>query len=423
MNRLLIRFGVAALLPAAAAADVVKLKSGGELRGVVIEPAGGTEGGASDGVTVETLSGGTVAVPRADVEFVTRRPRIIEEYEVKAKATADTVEAQWALAEWCRENRLDEQRRTHLERVVEVEPDHADARAALDQTNYEGEWLTREEIMEKRGLVPHKGRWITPQELELIEKTQTEREREQAWFATARKLKAWLRGTNLALRQKGIDALKAVDDPDAVPALEKFFRDDPDPAVRKLYLSVLAGTPGPKPVRPLVTQSLHDVDYQVRFAALAAIGDDRREDALPYFLQGLRHDSNDVVRRAGKGLEQVGDDRAVPDLIKSLITTHRHGIQVPETMPTYSFTTGGAFGPSGVPLPPDIAVALRTGALPYGVEIVEPNKVVRWKTVMISVNHENPEVLAALRKITGQSFGFDERTWRLWWAAKKNGAG
>ena len=32
------------------------------------------------------------------------------------------------------------------------------------------------------------------------------------------------------------------------------------------------------------------------------------------------------------------------------------------------------------------------------------------------------EVLAALRKITGESFGFDERTWRLWWAAKKNGA-
>jgi hypothetical protein len=422
MNRLLARLGLIALplLPATVTADVVKLKSGGELRGVLVEAA---DGEASEVVTIETLSGGTVAVSRADVEFVTRRPRLIEEYEVKAKAAADTVDAQWALAEWCRENDLEEQRATHLQRIVELEPDHAEARSALDQTNYEGEWLTREEIMEKRGLVPHRGRWITPQELELIEKSQAEREREQAWFTTVRKLKAWLRGNNDQLRQKGIAGLKALNDPDAVPALEKFFRDDPEADVRKLYVSVIAGMPGPKPVRPLVTQSLHDVDYQVRYASLAGIGEERREDALPYFLQGLRHASNDVVRRAGKGLEEVGDERAVPDLIKSLITAHQHGIQVPETLPTYSFTTGGSYGPGGLPIPSDVATALRTGQLPYGVQIVEPQKVVRWKTVMISVNHENPEVLAALRKITGESFGFDERTWRLWLAAKKNGAG
>jgi len=425
MSRLFFRIGLVALplLPASAVADVVKLRSGGELRGVIVEAREGDAAGSDpEVVTVETLTGGVVSVSRGDVEFVMRRPRVVEEHEVKAKTAEDTVEARWALAEWCLENGLEEQRREHLERVVELEPEHARARSALGQTKHEGEWLTRDEVMEKRGLVSHKGRWITPQELELLEKTQEEREREQAWFSEVRKLKGWLRANTDVLRRRGLDGLKAIDDPDAVPAVEKFFRDDPDPAARKIYVSVIAAIPGSKPVKPLVTPSLHDVDAQVRTAALTSIDETRRDGALPYYLQGLRNGQNEVVRRAGRGLEQVGDERAIPDLIKALITTHHYKIQVEANTPTISFSTGGAFGPGGTPLPPGIEAALRTGALPYGVAVNEPMKPVLTRTVTVAVNHENPEVLAALRSLTGESFGYDERTWRLWWAAKKNGA-
>ena len=95
--------------------------------------------------------------------------------------------------------------------------------------------------------------------------------------------------------------------------------------------------------RPLVTQSLHDVDYQVRHAALASIGEERHGDALPYYLQGLRNGLNEVVRRAGVGLEEVADERAIPDLIKALITTHQYRIQVRDDAPSYSFSTGGTY--------------------------------------------------------------------------------
>jgi hypothetical protein len=408
-----------ALLPAAASADVIKLKAGGELHGTVVE-APEADGEAA---TIRTLSGGTISVPLKDVEFVTRRPLAFEEYEVKAKTAPDTVEAQWALAEWCRDNHLDEQRKEHLGRIVALQPDHKQARAALGHVSYNGEWMTREDMMGKRGLVQHRGRWITPQELELIEKTQAERDREQSFFAEIRKLKGWLKGPNADLRNKAAVSLRALRDPDAVPALERAFRDDPDPQVRGLYVSVLSAMPGTKPVKPLVTQSLHDVDRQVRYAALGGIDEPRYEAALPYYLQGLRSDMNDVVRRAGAALEKVGDERAVPDLIKALITTHQYRVQVPDNTPTYSFNTNGTFGAGGVPLPPDVAAALAAGALPNGVSVVDTTAVVRTKVIPISVNQENPEVLAALRKITGETFGYDERTWRLWLAAKKNGAG
>ncbi len=42
------------------------------------------------------------------------------------------------------------------------------------------------------------------------------------------------------------------------------------------------------------------------------------------------------------------------------------------------------------------------------------------KMVTVTVNQPNQETLTTLQKLTGQNFGFDERTWRLWWAAEKN---
>ena len=88
MDRLIARLAlVLPLLPAVVAADVVRLKSGGEVRGVIVAPSDGTTGT----VTVETLSGGVVSVPREDVEFVTRRPRVVEEYELKAKTAPETI--------------------------------------------------------------------------------------------------------------------------------------------------------------------------------------------------------------------------------------------------------------------------------------------------------------------------------------------
>lgn len=417
-------FAVATLAAPSARADIVKLAGGGELRGVLVEPDSESPQADTAVVTIETLTGGIVSVSRSEVEFITRRPRLVEEYEIRAKTTAATVEAQWQLAEWCLEQGLEEQRRDCLLRVVALESDHPEARQALGQTLHDGEWMTHAEKMLDRGLVEHEGRWITPEERDLIQRTDAEREREQAWFSEIRKLRGWLRSSNDELRRKGYDGLQQITDPDAVPALSKNFRDDPDPEVRTFYVSILAGMDGPKPVQAIVTQSLHDVSRQVREAAFEAIDESRSETALPWYLQGLRNDANLVVRRAGRGLEQIADERAIPDLIKALITTHRYRVRVPDTSPVISFSRGGTFGSGGIPLPPDVDLALRAGALPHGVRVVDLSQPpVQTRLVTLSVNEENPEVLAALQKITGESFGFDERTWRLWWAAKKNGAG
>ncbi|VAX41816.1 hypothetical protein MNBD_PLANCTO02-3334, partial [hydrothermal vent metagenome] len=77
------------------------------------------------------------------------------------------------------------------------------------------------------------------------------------------------------------------------------------------------------------------------------------------------------------------------------------------------------------PIPPQIEGLLRTGQLPNGVIInnqdMIPNDMRPMVTVTVDYHHNNDEVLSALSKITGQSFGYDKRTWRLWWITKKSG--
>ncbi len=404
-------------------ADLIRLKSGGEVRGFIPRDKGAT---TDPEVSITTLSGTEVTISQAQIEFVTRRPLKIEEYETRARRTPNTVADQWALAEWCREHNLRKQREFHLERIVQLEPDHKKAHYGLDHTNVDGVWMTREERMTAQGYVKHKGRWVTPQELELTEKTEAEREREQAWHRQIFTWKSWLTGNYAPRKQDALKALQELKDPDAVSALAKHFQDSPDLGLRNLYVSVLKNMPGPKPVLALVWQFLNDVNYELRYAALNAIATDQFQIATPLYLRGLKHEMNPIVCRAGKALERLGDDRIVPDLIEALVTTHNYQIAVPNQNTTMSFRADGSgmVNGTGSTLPPNVAAGLAAGQY-NGVIINQPPNLMPAppKYITVSRVHQNAEVLSALQKITGQNFGFDERSWTLWHAAQKNGAG
>lgn len=402
--------------------DLIRLKSGGEIRGTIPREKGATSGPE---VTIETLSGAEVTVPQEQIAFVTRRPLKIEEYESRAHRTPNTVKAQWALAEWCRENNLRSQRDDHLEQIVKLDPEHEKAHYGLKHTKVHGEWMTREERMTSQGYIKYKGRWITPQELELTEKTEAERAREERWFQQIHVWKNWLTGTHVARSRDALKTFGELKDPDAVSALVKNFQDEPNKQLRSMYISILNNIPGPKPVPPLVTQSLHDVDYELRYQALNAIKEDQYESATPFYVRELKNDLNAVVNRAGKALERMADERVIPELIDGLITTHRYRVRVPERggMGFRSDGTGMTNG-SGTTLPPNIEMALRSGQI-NGVIVNQPSNQMKRPARYMTINRDeqNQAVLAALQKITGQNFGFNQRTWRLWQAAQKNGAG
>ena len=401
-------------------ADLIRLKSGGEIRGTIPREKGATTGPQ---VTITTLAGTVVTIPQEQIDFITRRPIKIEEYETRARRTPNTVADQWALAEWCREQNLRSQRDEHLERILVLDPEHEKAHYGLGHTNINGEWMSREERMLAQGYVKYKGRWITPQELELTEKTEEERGREENWYQQVHLWKNWLTGTHAAQSREALQSFNNLKDPDAVPALVKNFQDEEDKRLRSLYISVLENMTGPKPVPALVAQSLHDVDYQLRYRAMNAIKPEQFETATRLYVRELKHESNAIVGRAGKALEKMADERVVPDLIEALVTTHRYRVAVPDTGSPGFRSDGGGMVQGGTVLPPDVEFGLRTGQY-NGVIINQPNQLQRPpKIVIVNRDEQNSEVLSALQKITGENFGYNERNWKVWHAAQKNGVG
>lgn len=405
-----------------AGADLIKLKSGGEIRGEIDRKIGTV---TAEQVEIQTLTGATVEVDRSQIEFVTRRPVAVEEFEVRLKTTPDTVEALWELGEWCLENRLSRQREIPLERILELDPEHAEAHRALGHIQHEGQWMTRDELMASRGYVKYKGRYVTSQELELLEKTSVELAAEREWHDRVQLWHGWLTGRHVDRRQDGYEKLKSITDPHAIAALTRYMADDENAQVREFYVQILARVGGMKSVRPLVAASLSDPENAVRRAARDGIPAEFHPQAAGLYVEQLQNELNVIVQRAASALGKMGDEAIVPALIDALVTHHRYKVIVPEeASPTYSFGTDGSFGTTGAVLPPNIELMLRSGQLPHGVVVHKsrPGGILQTKTVLVRREHRNSQVLAALQKITGKNLGYDERTWHLWWAAQKNGA-
>ncbi|MBX3439560.1 MAG: HEAT repeat domain-containing protein [Planctomycetaceae bacterium] len=415
-------FGACAVLESAPAlADVVRLKNGGEVRGTVETAVAGQ---AATDLTVTTLTGARVTLRRDDVQFVTRRSLKIEEYETRAREMTPTVDAHWELAEWCRENRLPRQREEQLQRILELETDHEAARRGLGYTRHGEQWMTRHEVMQADGYVRHNGRYVTRQELELIEKTQVQRDAEQEWLSKVRLWFAWATGSHAGRRTEGMQQLHEIRDPNAIHALAKLMADHDDPQVRRLFVDILGRMQGAAPVAPLVRRSLVDSDATIRTAAMSAIDPAQHKGARTLYVESLRNELRLIVCRAAVALGVIGDRYSVPPLIDALVTEHRYRVTYQEQTPSFAVGADGSIGFPGSTsgLPADVEFLARTGQLPYGAVVLPPPGRTVTKSTIIKRREENMEVLGALKNLTGQDYGFDQRSWGLWWAASQNGA-
>lgn len=402
-------------------ADLLKLKNGGEIRGKLLPL---TNSGTSPVRTIKTLSGGSISVDTQQIEFITNRSLTIEEYETRAAEIENTTEAHLKLAEWCLKNHLRSQRNQEMENILLLDPDHKKARAALGYTKRDGEWMTRDEAMRKNGYIKYKGRYVSAVELNLIEKNEADLLEERKWIKDVKLWLAWMNNRQVQQQQLGLQKIQAIRDPHAVAALARLMGRHKNQMIRSLLVSTLAQIPGDKPLRPLVEIILTDPIEAIRRSALNVLSKRDATNAIAFFIDALKNKSNVIVQRAGSGLEIIGTQSVVPDLISALTTSHTYRVRVPDATSTYSYNTNGTFGNSGVVLPPEIEAGLLAGRYPNGV-IVLPSQQpkVQMRTVSVKHFHRNESVLLALQKITKQNYGYDERLWRLWWSSTQNKTG
>src|SRR5436190_5122229 len=169
-------------------ADVFRLTGGGRLEGKLL-PA---DDANKLNCTIELTGGGRVTIARSQIAKIETVTEDAAEYQKLARTSPDTVDAHWKLAEWCREHKLRDERRQHLDRILELNPNHADARAALGFHQKDGQWMNRDDVMAARGLVLFDGKYVTPQQVELLKQQKESKVTQADWTKRINQLRRGL---------------------------------------------------------------------------------------------------------------------------------------------------------------------------------------------------------------------------------------
>ena len=368
----------------------VSILRGGAIRGVVSNP----EPTASEPLHIEPTLGGKISLDASLVrETSALRPEQIS-YRNSAPLQKDDVASHLKIARWARNAKLDAQADAHFQRVIELDPENEEARKALRHEKLNGVWVSRQERMERSGLVRVGGANLSRQEAELFKKAQEAKEEARYW----RKEIKFLYNASLNGDVRARDALRRVRNPRALAPLGDALRKEKDPEGRVLLVQAIGSIGTPTALSELGRVALQDDDLDVRTAALDGIYRKKTElpKAVEFFRQTLRT-SDDVatINRAAYALGYFEAERAIPDLINALTTSHKRQITVGSEQTQASFNTA-------------------TGQL----EGFAPGGGTKVKTV--TELSRNEEVRAALVRIVGAhyptpvDYGFDVDAWIVW---------
>jgi hypothetical protein len=420
-----------------ARADRVVLRSGNDIRGVVLPDKAKAH---PDRVLVQTDTGTKpIELSKDQVVKVVREASPLDEYVARRDGVGPSAEAQYEFGLWCESNKLPGPAQIHYQRAVEIDKEFAPAHKKLGHVLHAGRWLTYDEQRAAQGLVKYKGRWISRQEKEQIDAREALAAEQVSW---ARRLKilrsSVLNGTD-EQRNLAEGQLVAIRDPAAVSPLVQAFGNDP-PSVRTLLDQVLGGIPGRESAAALVARVFAESDPTVRQATIDELARRRDPDTITRFTQALRSADPEVVGRAAWALAALNEVASIPKLIPALMRIERKVVMVPSG-PTQNPGGIGVGFSSAAPTPAPSGHAapgvgnvssypvltgpvVAPGVAAYGVTSVPyatngttlSNGMGGSRPVpeLVTITHENPEVLAALQKLTGQDFGYDISSWRRW---------
>lgn len=366
-------------------ADVVELKNGGTLRGEVVR---NTELPRSV-MAVESPWGPIVIDKREIQKLVTESPSL-SEYRRRAPAVSDSVESQLALAMWCRDHGLGDQLRQHLERVIDLDPNHQQARSLLGYQKIDGVWKTRDDLLAARGLIRFDGDFRTQQEIALIERRRTSEEVDLQWRRTLIQWRKQIDSTDPETSRAAVESLSSLNDPMASKQLVRLLLNEKQHGIKLLMIRTAGQIDTRATVQTLARFSLEDNDPEIRASCLEQLELTKLTGITAPFIASLNSKDNVMVNRAADALAVLGTELSLKPLVEALVTTHQFQIGVDTPGDSYSLNTATgqhSFGGGGA-------------------------KIVKQEI-------RNPRVLEALISLTNTNFLYDEPTWRNWLASRQ----
>lgn len=390
-------------------ADVIYKTDGGRIVGVIQK-----DENSPNHVTIKTRFG-TIRIPRGEIKDIQFNEPKGEDYEQAAKKFKDLPNEQYQLALWCQQNGFADEYTAHLKRVLELEPDHAEARKRLGFQNVNGEWKTRDQILESKGFVKHRGRYVLPQEKAELENRAERAKAEREFYQRIKGLRHRLHDDDPTRRQSAMRELERMDDAAAIKPVFELLWKRGDATERPLAVQTLARIDDAESTTRLLTIALEDDDSAIRAAAAESLVSRKSPNLLQQTAMRLRDRDNNEVRNAATILAVIGDATIVPELVAALVTKHTYIVQESLADQVRRSTVGGGLYRPGVTyLDPSTGKALNArqmaGLRPAGggFSVGQPDKQV------IVEERKNPEVLSALRALTEQDFGYDKDRWLRW---------
>jgi hypothetical protein len=373
--------------PDSTSAEVFVLTGGGQVVGELLNP----DESPRKTYVIRTSAGVEITLDAARVaKRLDLSPAEVEYEKIKSQYP-DTVDGQWRLAEWCNEHRLSAQRTVHLERVIALDTNHKQARAALGYSQIDGKWQTQKDAMESRGYRRYQGRWLTEQQIEVLERKQKQDREEKDWYVKIKRWSGWLGGPKTDEARQGF---AAINDPAAVKSLADILVRDKRWEAQAIYIETLARIGTGDAMKALAVRAIDDPVEEVRLTCLDHLKKQKHPDVIAYFVGRLKDKKdNRIVNLAGAALGQMGDTSAVDPLIDALVTVHKFKVTSGSGQTSAGFNSAGGGG-------------LSMGS----------------STKIVPVTMQNQAVLDALIALTGVNFNFDVDAWKNWHASKNQKA-
>lgn len=378
--------GAVLMLAAATRADTFVLSSGGSLDGELLNAGESPR----TKFVVQTKPGTTVTLAKDQVRDVVKHTPAEVEYEKIRHEHPDTVAGHQAIAAWCHEHKLPELRKQHLERILELDPNHRETRSLLGYNRLGGQWRTREQHMSALGKVQHKGEWLFPQEIEILEARELATKQRLEWTGNLKRWRDWVGGDKDSTARANINAIS---EPAALGPLLQMLDNEQNGDLRVMYLRAVGRIGTPEALMALAAGALQDPSNEARAVCLDLVLEASQPALVSYFIQQLHNKDNRIVNRAAYALARMKDPRAVGPLIDALITSHK-----------FAVTTGNAGGGLSASQGPNGA-GLSTGS----------------STQIIEQKAQNQDVLNALIQLCGgqTNYQYNVDAWKQWYAGRK----
>ena len=379
---------VAVVLPlwmfAVSKADTFEMIGGGTISGRPL-----TNEPKSEFLKILTSDGFEIEIARTKLSTKGRsigEPQL--EYAKLAASKDDSVESHKALSLFCNVNQK-ELARAHNERIVELDPSDKVAWAAIEYiTDKDGQWVRKEALNKRRGLVKGKNH-LTTLHAKAISDVEEKLKKDIADIEKKINIYASNMGKSGRLGNEAAEFFRTLNDPLAIPKIYKLLQADLNEGRNgDFYMEILTRMPGASASSTFIEIALNSKNQAVVDTCLEMLlrTEYSSELALSAFLGALGSKDIPKIDRAGSNLQVLNEDRAVFPLIESLTS-----------IITRTQTTPGTNAINS-----DGGVQQSMGA----------NKT----TTKQLYNHQS--VLSALNSITGENFGFNKQEWRLWYARK-----